>query len=284
MTNGAPDPGPTLGAVRAAGVALEDAIRLAGQRQDRISADITAARAVLQEAAQAEVGLGTAAPEQLPERAAAAIEKSAAALKASCDLLGVSGLESKAGSLVDEWKECRATIDRCDKILVDLRKTGFGLVTAIVGAAAFVFKDASDFGPKSSLLVMLVLLILTLYLIDLAHQTWLGTAVKRAVVLEVQLNFELTGNIGKDFAAARAVLLGFILYFILLAATSAIFWFSVPAAEVPLSGHHITVYSAFAVGLASMIVGLSVSLNRCKILLALPALVVISIVLGVYYH
>jgi len=131
MTNGAPDPGPTLGAVRAAGVALEDAIRLAGQRQDRISADITAARAVLQEAAQAEVGLGTAAPEQLPERAAAAIEKSAAALKASCDLLGVSGLESKAGSLVDEWKECRATIDRCDKILVDLRKTGFGLVTAI---------------------------------------------------------------------------------------------------------------------------------------------------------
>ena len=43
------------------------------------------------------------------------------------------------GQPIEEWKECRSTIDRFDKILVDLRKTGFGFVTALVSAAAFLF-------------------------------------------------------------------------------------------------------------------------------------------------
>ena len=36
----------------------------------------------------------------------------------------------------DEWKECRITIDRFDKLLVDLRKTGTGFITALIGASA----------------------------------------------------------------------------------------------------------------------------------------------------
>jgi hypothetical protein len=39
----------------------------------------------------------------------------------------------------DEWKECRATIGRFDGLLVDLRKTGFGFVTAIVSGPTFLF-------------------------------------------------------------------------------------------------------------------------------------------------
>jgi len=284
VTSAAPDPGPALSAAGAACAALDDAVRLAARRQDQLAANIEAARAVLGETAAAAIGLRGAAAAQVPELTATAIEKSATALKASCDLLGAVGLESKAGSSVDEWKECRSTIDRCDKILVDLRKTGFGFVTAIVGVAAFLFKDANDFGPKASLMVMLVLLIVTLYLIDLAHQTWLGVAVKRAEALEERLHFELTGNIGEEFAAARAVFLGFILYFILLAATSAIFWFSVPAAEGRLSGHHITIYGAFGVGLVSMIVGLLISLKNYRLLTILLVLVVIGILLGVLNH
>jgi hypothetical protein len=46
---------------------------------------------------------------------------------------GVAGGDPK-----DEWKECRTSIDRFDKLLVDLRKTGFGFITAIVGAAALL--------------------------------------------------------------------------------------------------------------------------------------------------
>jgi hypothetical protein len=33
--------------------------------------------------------------------------------------------------LFEEWKECRFSIDRFDRLLVDLRKTGFGFVTAL---------------------------------------------------------------------------------------------------------------------------------------------------------
>jgi hypothetical protein len=284
MASAAPDPVPALNAARAACAALDNTIRLAGQRQDQLAVDIAAARAMLGETAAAEGGLRAAAPAQVPELTAVAIEKSASALKASCDLLGAIGLESKAGTTVDEWKECRATIDRCDKILVDLRKTGFGFVTAIVGAATFLFKDTNDFGPKASLAVMLVLLIVTLYLIDLAHQTWLSVAVKRAETLEGRLNFELTGNIGKEFAAARAVFLGFILYFILLAATSAIFWFSVPAAEGRFSGHHVTIYGAFGVGLTAMIVGLLISVKNHQVLTIFLALVAVGTFLGVLNH
>lgn len=134
-------------------------------------------------------------------------------------------------------------------------------MTAVVGVAAYLFKDTNDFDPKASLLAMLVLLIVTLYLVDLAHQTFLGVSVKRAETLEGRLGFTLTRTISEEFAASWAVSLGFALYFILLGATSAIFWFSVPTGEGLLSGHHMTTCGAFLIGAVSMVVGLLFSRN-----------------------
>ncbi|MDB5609650.1 MAG: hypothetical protein JWP25_6550 [Bradyrhizobium sp.] len=258
------DPATVLRATKDAGAALASAMSIAQQKQTDLLNQLSDAKIALDAAevafAELEVEVRKASPDvqALQAKAAQATANSAAALKSSSELIGAVGFVGTIGSPVDEWKECRATIDRCDKILVDLRKTGFGFVTAVVGAATFLFSGATDFSAKSSILVMLVVLIATLYFIDLAHQTWLGVAVKTAGSLEKRLGFSLTQNIGVEFAAARAVGLGFWLYFILLFATCAIFWFSVPK-EAPMSGHHITVGVAFFVGLASMIIGLCVS-------------------------
>ena len=81
----------------------------------------------------------------------------------------------------DEWKECRSTIDRFDKILVDLRKTGFGFVTAIVSGATFFFvpdrtKPVLE-DARFSVFTIIMVLTLTLYVVDRVHQVWLQEAV-----------------------------------------------------------------------------------------------------------
>src|SRR5262249_43753093 len=88
----------------------------------------------------------------------------------------------------DEWKESRATSDRFDKLLVDLRKVGFSFVTAILSGATFFFiqdptkpvPDSVKFATFSFILV----LVLVLYVIDHVHQVMLQTAVNRAQTLE----------------------------------------------------------------------------------------------------
>lgn len=157
------------------------------------------------------------------------------------------------GQALDEWKECRATVDRCDKLLVDLRKTGFGFVTAVVGASSFLFvADPSKGIPadqaKAALMCMLVLLIVVLYWIDLAHQTLLQAAVDRAGKLEDVLQFELTKEIGKRFVSVKPFALGLTIYMFLLAATSLIFYQSLPPSS---SGSHV-VTSAAGIGLVSI--------------------------------
>jgi hypothetical protein len=86
MTNGPPNPGPALSAVRAAQDALNAAILLTAQRQNQLTTDINAARELLSEATNAEQALRGAAP-ATAEMTATGIEKSAAALKGNCDLL-----------------------------------------------------------------------------------------------------------------------------------------------------------------------------------------------------
>jgi hypothetical protein len=257
MTTGI-DPRIALNVTYEAGVALASAISILEQKKGDLANRLGSATAALEATTVAFNQLDEATAQSLPDVQAKLVrstEMSAAALKASSELISSVGFAGTIGSPVDEWKECRATIDRCDKILVDLRKTGFGFVTAVVGVAAYVFSGNNAFFPKAALLGMLVVLIVTLYLVDLAHQTWLGEAVKRAEELEKRLSFSLTGNISAGFAASKAVALGFILYFVLLLATSAIFWSSVWM-EASTSGHHVTVGVEFAVGLLAMIGGL----------------------------
>lgn len=250
------DPGIVLNATYEAGAALASAISIVDQKKGDLSNRLAAATPALEAATVAFSQLSEATIRSSPDiqaKLTLAIECSAAALKASSELISAVGFTGTVGSPVDEWKECRATIDRCDKILVDLRKTGFGFVTAVVGVAAYVFSNSNEFAPKAALLCMLVVLIVTLYLVDLAHQTWLGVAVKRAEELERRLSFSITQNISSGFAASRAVGLGFTLYLVLLFATCAIFWSSVWKEPAP-SGHHVTVGAALFVGLVAMVV------------------------------
>src|ERR1700738_3290788 len=214
MTTGL-DQAVVLDATGKACEALASAISIVEQKKIDLSNKIGTANAALQAADVAFHQLRDATDAQAPAfqaKLTLATEASAAALKSSSELIGAVGFTGTVGSPVDEWKECRATIDRCDKILVDLRKTGFGFVTAVVGVAAYVFSGNNDFPPKAALLGMLVVLIVALYLVDLAHQTWLSVAVKRAEEIERRLGFSLTRSISAGYAAAKAVSLGFALY------------------------------------------------------------------------
>jgi hypothetical protein len=255
---------------------LEREIALAAQRQVQLGTTLTTARANLQNIRTAISEVGASSDPEFQEKASAAIQHSGLALKSAAELIERT---PTVGETVDEWKECRATIDRCDKLLVDLRKTGFGFVIAIVSAAAFVFSKPDNFADtaKGSLLCMLVLLIIMLYIVDLAHQTWLGVAVGRALDLEMgPLGFELTTKISKGFAASKAVILGCALYTILLAATCAIFWFSIPLKTEDLtSAPRGTMYGAFAIGQFSIIAAPLISTKRWYWLAALCAAAVV---------
>jgi hypothetical protein len=172
---------------------------------------------------------------------------------------GVAGGDPK-----EEWKECRASIGRFDQLLVDLRKTGFGFVTTIVtavallasrlpsgvtmpgGGAAFgagalpggsaapgsgalagvTILPSNPFSEKLEFatLVIIEVLIITLFAVDCIHQAWLRATVMRARQLENSLNYETTSGVTSVFGGADSVLLGPIIYAVLFAITTFIFY------------------------------------------------------------
>jgi hypothetical protein len=244
--------------------ALSGAIDLGDARQSDIEANLTAAKQTRQSVTTFADGLGAVAAAGAAKATSDALKNSIDALKAGTDLVNAASITGKIGSTLDEWKECRATIDRCDKLLVDVRKTGFGFVTAVVGASAFVFggtdNATGNYDAKVSIFCMLVLLIVAIYVVDLTHQSWLKTAVGRAHTLEASLKFHLTQEISKNFAARWAVLLGYTLYLVLLLATGVIFWFSIPLkAEGLASSHREVIYAAFVAGWLAMSAGTVIS-------------------------
>jgi hypothetical protein len=105
-----------------------------------------------------------------------------------------------AGVLVpralDEWKECRTSIDRFDKLIVDVRKYGFTLITGLLTASAFAFvkldsvpvPDAARVGVS----LVLMVLVLGLFTVDRYLEILLRSAVTRARILEIALDFRLT--------------------------------------------------------------------------------------------
>ena len=142
------------------------------------------------------------------------------------------------GDPKEEWKECRVSIDRFDKLLVDLRKTGFGFITAIVSGAAFLLgpttpvstastppQAAVTSGPlvKLATFGIIALLIVALFAIDRVHQIWLNTAVDRAKVLEGLLDYKLTQTLSNQLRRHDAVLIGIVVYIVLLAISGGIF-------------------------------------------------------------
>ena len=118
--------------------------------------------------------------------------ESAGALLVSADVYG-GALLPRA---LDEWKECRTSIDRFDKLIVDVRKYGFTLITGLLTASAFAFvkldsvsvPDAARVGVS----LVLMVLVLGLFTVDRYLEIFLRSAVTRARALETALDFRLT--------------------------------------------------------------------------------------------
>lgn len=123
----------------------------------------------------------------------------------------------------DEWKECRATIGRFDGLLVDLRKTGFGFVTAIGSGATFFFaydptKPMVPESGKFAVFTIIMVLTLTLYIIDRVHQLLMQQAVNHARSLEAKIGFSISSVLGSKYTKKYASKVGVALYLILLGA------------------------------------------------------------------
>ena len=179
------------------------------------------------EAEQDEAQLKAASKELEAKMTAAAasfatLKTNATALVAAC---GVG--EPRA-----EWEECRRTIDRFDKLLVDIRKTAFGVITALFSALAFLFSLSTATtsvkpSTKAAVFAVICLLIVSAYGVDRVHQIWLEVAVARAKFLEKRLGFALSDEIGKRFSARLAGLIWVGLYSLLLVMGWIIFFISI---------------------------------------------------------
>jgi hypothetical protein len=135
----------------------------------------------------------------------------------------------QADHRVIEWKECRATVARFEKIIVDLRKYGFILLAALLTAKALFFlnsspsdkgaltgakdkgalteakdkgalTEAKDKGAPTeltlqtriALMLFTMVLIFALFVVDLSQEVLLRAARRRAIALETDLRMELS--------------------------------------------------------------------------------------------
>jgi hypothetical protein len=112
-----------------------------------------------------------------------------------------------------EWEKSRATIEKFDDILVDLRKYGFTLITGILTASSFLgFSDTAAVAQVAVIIVTMVL-VLVLYWLDTVYQSMLFGAVFRARYLEIfKLGWGLSNYISTFLASARICRLIPILY------------------------------------------------------------------------
>lgn len=169
------------------------------------------------------------------------IEKARTAMASANRLSGLANPSTPATclNLTDEWKECRNSIDRFDKLLVDLRKTGFTILTGFVGAAALIFAgnpiaDKTNTLPvenilaiKTSVFGAIALLILVVFFIDRVHGLWLQGAVKRAKELERMIGFRLTTDLSRNVPVLLAQFVGLAIYIAFLVVAALVFWYSV---------------------------------------------------------
>ena len=95
-----------------------------------------------------------------------------------------------------EWKTCRETLREFDKILVDLRKFGFGLITVLLSANGFLFAQ-TNIGEVAIMGVFAALLVLIvgLFRYDRVHEVFIRAAVLRAIDLEITRSMGLTREI-----------------------------------------------------------------------------------------
>jgi hypoxanthine phosphoribosyltransferase len=89
-------------------------------------------------------------------------------------------------SLEIEWRETRSTIDRFDRITVDLRKYGFSLITIMITGSSILFDITKLNSPLSLVIIptVIVLLILGLFFIDSYYVILLMATILRSEFIE----------------------------------------------------------------------------------------------------
>jgi hypothetical protein len=106
------------------------------------------------------------------------------------------------GNVLEEWKSVREILAKFDDRILDLRKIGFSLLTALLAAQSLLipsFYQTSSLPPaiKLTVIVATLLLIVTVRLIEKNYELFQEAAATRAVVLERDLNLEITETISE---------------------------------------------------------------------------------------
>jgi hypothetical protein len=125
---------------------------------------------------------------------------------------------------LSEWEEGRKTIDRFDRILADLRKYGFTLITGFITASAFVTyvgvvnKDGIVVpeGGRAAVLSVIFILVASLFVVDNYYQVLLSGSVERALDIEARTNLRVTRIISKNVLITHSTQIILLIYIFLL--------------------------------------------------------------------
>lgn len=144
-----------------------------------------------------------------------------------------------------EWKEARASIDRFDKITVDLRKFGFSLISLILFGGSVLFQPISLDNPIPLVIVPLVIVALTigLFFADSYYQVLLLSSILYSRQLEnyhqeifdlnvkskIYLGYNLTNFIEDKVQKTRSYTFGIIVYILFLSTGFILGFFSLDA-------------------------------------------------------
>lgn len=161
-------------------------------------------------------------------------------------------------SLYGEWKESRSSIDRFDKITVDLRKYGFSFIALIISSSSIIFDAARVQNPLPLIIVPIVIALLTLslFLADSYYQVLLLATILHAKHLEnvhkeilgrnsvgqVYFGMNLTNYIEDKVQKTNAHLYTLVVYVLFLLIGSLLGYFSLWAYEINRHDYDINRY------------------------------------------
>jgi hypothetical protein len=117
---------------------------------------------------------------------------------------------------IEEWKECRATVARIDKIISDLRKHSFMILGVILTAKAYLFLDkpeaSGQIAARFGVSLVTMVLILAFFVVDRYHEVVLRATLRRAIQLEQGLDMTLTSSVFETAKVSGIDRWGFGLY------------------------------------------------------------------------
>lgn len=178
---------------------------------------------------------------------------------------GVPIIQEEAGhtsleysSLSLEWREARLSLDRFDKITVDLRKYGFSFIAIILSSSSIIFDATKVQNPIPLVIVPIVvaLLTLSLFLADSYYQVLLLATILHARHLEnihkeilsrdsvgqVYFGFNITNYIEDKVQKTNAHMYTVIVYVLFLVISSLLGYFSLWAYEMNLHVYNLAGY------------------------------------------